>query len=154
VENQCDVRIKCLRSDRGGEYYFPSYCKSVGIIHETSIAYTPQQNGVAERKNRTLVEMVNALLCNSGLNKSFWGEVILSACYILNRIPQKKSKITPYELWKKRKPNLSYFKVWACRAIVLLPELKIRKLGQKANECIFLGYAQHSKGLCVLSCRT
>jgi len=98
--------------------------------------------------------MVNALLCNSGLNKSFWGEVILSACYILNRIPQKKSKITPYELWKKRKPNLSYFKVWACRAIVLLPELKIRKLGQKANECIFLGYAQHSKGLCVLSCRT
>jgi hypothetical protein len=71
VENQCDARIKCLRSDRGGEFHFPSYCESVGIIHETSIAYTPQQNGVAERKNRTLVEMVNTLLCNSGLNKSF-----------------------------------------------------------------------------------
>jgi transposase InsO family protein len=52
VENQCDVRIKCLRSDRGGEYYFPSYCESVGIIHETSIAYTPQQNGVAEMKKQ------------------------------------------------------------------------------------------------------
>jgi transposase InsO family protein len=86
VENQYDVRIKCLRSDRGGEYYFPSYCESVGIIHETSIAYNPQQNGVVERKNRTLVEMVNALLCNSGLNKIFWGEAILSACYILNRL--------------------------------------------------------------------
>jgi hypothetical protein len=146
VENQCDARIKCLRSDRGGEFHFPSYCESVGIIHETSIAYTPQQNGVAERKNRTLVEMVNTLLCNSGLNKSFWGEALFTACYILNRIPQKKSKVTPYELWKKRKPNLNYFKVWGCRAIVRLPEPKIRKLGQKAIECIFLGYAQHNKG--------
>jgi hypothetical protein len=90
--------------------------------------------------------MVNALLCNSGLNKNFWGEAILSACYILNKIPQKKSKVTPYELWKKRKPNLSYFEVWGCRAIVRLPEPKIKKLGHKAIEYIFLGYAQHSKG--------
>jgi hypothetical protein len=146
VENQCDARIKCLRSDRGGEFHFPSYCEFVDIIHETSIAYTPQQNGVAKRKNRTLVEMVNALLCNSGLNKSFWGEALVTACYILNRIPQKKSKVTLYELWKKRKLNLNYFKVWGCRAIVRLLEPKIRKLGQKAIECIFLGYAQHSKG--------
>jgi hypothetical protein len=146
VENQCDARIKCLRSDRGGEFHFPSYCESVGIIHQTFIAYTPQQNGVAERKNRTLVEMVNALLCNSGLNKSFWGEALFTACYILNRIPQKKSKVTPYELWKKRKPNLNYFKVWGCRAIVRLPEPKIKKLGQKAIKCILLGYAQHNKG--------
>jgi hypothetical protein len=145
VKNQCDVRIKRLRSDKGGEYYFPSYCEFVGIIHEISIAYTPQQNGVAERKNRTLVEMVNALLCNSRLNKSFWGEAILSVCCILNRISQKKSKITSYELWKKRKPNLSYFKVWECRAIVRLLEPKIKKLGQKAIKCIFLGYAKHSK---------
>jgi hypothetical protein len=81
VENQCDVRIKCLKSNRR-QYYFPSYCEFTGIIHETSIAYTPQQNEVAERKNRILVEMVNGLLCNSGLNKSFWGEAILSASYI------------------------------------------------------------------------
>jgi hypothetical protein len=73
--------------------------------------------------------MVNALLCNSGLNKSFWGEALFTAYYILNRVPQKKPKVTPYELWKKRKPNLNYFKVWGCKAIVRLPEPKIRKLG-------------------------
>jgi hypothetical protein len=146
VENQCDARIKCLRFDRGGEFHFPSYCESVSIIHETSIAYTPQQNGVVERKNKTLVEMVNTLLCNSRFNKSFWGEALFTTCYILNRIPQKKSKVTPYELWKKRKFNLNYFKVWGCRAIVRLHEPKIRKLGQRNIEYIFLGYAQCSKG--------
>jgi hypothetical protein len=97
-------------------------------------------------KNITLVEMVNALLCNSGLNKSFWGEALFTVCYILNRVPQKKSKVTPYELWKKRKLNLNYFKMWGCRAIVRLPKPKIRKLGQKPIECIFLGYTQYSKG--------
>ena len=71
VENQCDSKIKYLQSDRGGGYHFPSYCESVGIVHETSIAYTPQQNGVAERKNRTLVEMVNAMLQNSNLTKDY-----------------------------------------------------------------------------------
>ena len=146
VENQCDIKIKCLRSDRGGEYHFPLYCESVGIVHETSIAYTPQQNGVAERKNRTLVEMTNAMLFNSGLSNGLWGEALLTACHILNRVPHKKTKMTPYELWKKRKPNLSYLKVWGCRAIVRLPEPKIKKLGQKAVECIFLGYAENSKG--------
>jgi hypothetical protein len=78
VKNQCDVRIKCLRSDRGREFHFPSYCESVGIIHETYIAYSPQQNEVVERKNRILVEMVNTLLCNFGLSKSFRGEGLLS----------------------------------------------------------------------------
>ena len=145
VENFCDTKIKCLRSDKGGEYAFSEFCESVGIVHETSTAYTPQQNGVAERKNRTLIEMVNAMLFNAGLGKGFWGEAILTACHILNRVPNKKTKVTPYELWKKRKPNLSYLRVWGCRAIVRLPEPKIKKLGEKGIECIFLGYAEHSK---------
>ncbi|XP_077215490.1 uncharacterized protein LOC143850059 [Tasmannia lanceolata] len=145
VENQCITSIKCLRSDRGGEYHFPHFCESVGIVHESSAPYTPQQNGVAERKNRTLTEMINAMLVNSGLNKSFWGEALLTACHILNRVPSKKSDITPYELWKKRKPNLSYLKVWGCRSIVKVPKPKLRKLGERGIECIFLGYASHSK---------
>jgi hypothetical protein len=70
VESQCDIRIKCLRFDGRGEFHFPSYCEYISIIHKTSIAYNPQQNGVAERKNRTFVEMVNTLLCNSKLNRS------------------------------------------------------------------------------------
>jgi hypothetical protein len=85
--------------------------------------------------------MVNNLLCTFGLNKSFWGEALLTTCYILNRVPQKKSKITLYELWKKRKLIPNYFKVWGYRAIVRLLEPKMRKLRQKVIECIFLGYA-------------
>jgi hypothetical protein len=145
VENQCGTKIKRLRSDRGGEYHFPAYCESIGIIHEKTAPYTPQQNGVAERRNRTLTEMVNAMLSNSELGTGLWGEAILTAAYILNRVPLKKSRITPYELWKKKKPNLSYFKTWGCRAIVRLPEPKRKKLGEKGIECIFIGYALHSK---------
>ena len=77
--------------------------------------------------------MTNAMLVNSGLSNGFWGEAMLTACHILNRVPHKKSKVTPHELWNNRKPNLSYLKVWGCRAIVRLPEPKIKKLGQKAD---------------------
>lgn len=121
------------------------YLETTGIVHETTAPYTPQQNGVAERKNRVLTEMVNALLSNSGLSSGFWGEALLTACHILNRVPQKRNKVTPYELWNKRKPNLNYLRVWGCRAVVKLPEPKKRKLGERGVECIFIGYAQHSK---------
>lgn len=145
AELHCETFIKCLRSDRGGEYYNSLYFESTGIVHETTAPYTPQQNGVAERKNRTLTEMVNAMLSNSGLSKGFWGEALLTACHILNRVPTKRNKKTPYELWKKRKPNLNYLKVWGCRAIVKVPEPKRKKLGERGIECIFIGYAQNSK---------
>ena len=89
--------------------------------------------------------MVNAMLSYSGLSKGYWGEAMLTACYILNRVPNKTNKITPYELWKKRKPNLKYLKVWGCRAIVKVPEPKRKKLGERGIECVFLGYAENSK---------
>ena len=145
VELQCETFIKCLRTDRGGEYYDPNYFETTGIIHQVTAPYTPQQNGVAERKNRTLTEMVNAMLSGSGLSKGFWGEAMLTACHVLNRVPMKKGQITPYELWKKRKPNLNYLRVWGCRAIVKVPEPKRKKIGERGVECIFLGYAQESK---------
>nr|GEX76655.1 zinc finger, CCHC-type [Tanacetum cinerariifolium] len=69
------------------------------IIHETAALYTPQQNGVAERKNRALKEMVNSMLSYSGLSDGFWGEAMLMACYLLNRVPNKRNTTTPYELW-------------------------------------------------------
>ncbi|GKU99886.1 hypothetical protein SLEP1_g12666 [Rubroshorea leprosula] len=145
VELQTETFIKCLRTDRGGEYYDPSYFESTGIIHEITAPYTPQQNGVAKRKNRVLTEMVNAMLSNSGLSPGFWGEALLTACHILNRVPTKKGQLIPYELWKKRKPNLNYLRVWGCKAIVRVPEPKRKKLGERGIECIFLGYAKNSK---------
>ena len=114
-------------------------------MHETTAPYTPQQNGIAKRKNRTLTEMVNAMLSNSGLRKGFWGEAMLTACYLLNRVPTKRNKITPYKLWKNEKPNLNHLRVWDCRAIVKVPEPKMRKLGKRGIECIFIGSATHSK---------
>ncbi|GKA74622.1 zinc finger, CCHC-type containing protein [Tanacetum coccineum] len=72
---------------------------SLGIIHETTAPYTPQQNGVAEMKNRALKEMVNSMLSYSGLSEGFWGEAMLTACYLLNSVPNKRNKTTPYELW-------------------------------------------------------
>ena len=89
VENQVERKIKKLRSDRGGEYIvgtLSSFCEEHGIIHELTPPYSPQSNGVAERKNRTLMDMVNAMLVSSGLPEHFWEEAILSACFILNRV--------------------------------------------------------------------
>ncbi|KAL0417138.1 UNVERIFIED_CONTAM: Retrovirus-related Pol polyprotein from transposon TNT 1-94 [Sesamum latifolium] len=118
---------------------------SVGIIHETTAPYTPQQNGVSERKNRVLKEMVNSMLSYSGLSDGFWGEAMLTACYLLNRVPNKRNKVTPYELWYKKKPNLNYLRIWGCRAVVKLPEPKKKSLGERGIDCIFIGYAEHSK---------
>ncbi|GJZ34665.1 zinc finger, CCHC-type containing protein [Tanacetum coccineum] len=78
---------------------------SLGIIHETTAPYTPQQNGVAERKNRALKEMVNSMLSYSGLSEGFWGEAMLTACYLLNRVPNKRNKTTPYELCIEEDPR-------------------------------------------------
>ncbi|GJR24537.1 zinc finger, CCHC-type containing protein [Tanacetum coccineum] len=103
------------------------------------------ENSISERKNRVLKEMVNSMLFYSGLSQGFWGESMLTACYLLNRVPNKRNKITPYELWTKRKPNLNYLRVWGCREIVRLPDPKLITLGERSIECIFVGYAEHSK---------
>nr|KAJ0209305.1 hypothetical protein LSAT_V11C400216660 [Lactuca sativa] len=145
VELHKNELIKVLRTDRGGEYYDPVYFESTRIIHQTTGPCTPQQNGVAERKNRTLKEMVNSMLSYSGLSERFWGEAMLTACYILNKTPNKRSKNTPYELWCKKIPNLSYLKVWGCRAVVRLTKPKRKTFGERSINCIFIGYVEHSK---------
>ncbi|GKE30341.1 zinc finger, CCHC-type containing protein [Tanacetum coccineum] len=145
VELQQNDLVKTLRTDRGGEYYDPVYFQSAGITHKTTAPYTPQKNGVAERKNRALKEIVNSMLSYSGLSEGFWGEAMLTACYLLNRVPNKRNKTTPYELWYKKRPNLSFLRVWGCRAVVRLTDLKRKTLGEKGIDCIFVGYAEHSK---------
>uniref|UniRef100_A0A2N9GAW9 Integrase catalytic domain-containing protein n=1 Tax=Fagus sylvatica TaxID=28930 RepID=A0A2N9GAW9_FAGSY len=146
VENQLNKKIKVLRSDRGGEYESPfgEFCSQHGIVHQTTAPYSPQQNGVAERKNRTLKEMMNAMLISSGLPQNLWGEAILSANYILNKLPQKKLDKTPYELWKGRTPSYQFLKVWGCLAKVAVPIPKKVKIGPKTVDCVFIGYAHNS----------
>ncbi|GJV27571.1 zinc finger, CCHC-type containing protein [Tanacetum coccineum] len=145
VKLQQGSLIKRFRTDRGGEYMDTLYFQSIGIIHETTALYTPQQNGISERKNRVLKEMVNSMLSYLGLSQGFWGEAMLTACYLLNRVPNKRNMITPYEPWTKKKPNLNYLRVWGCRAVVRLPDLKLKTLGERGIECIFVRYAEHSK---------
>jgi hypothetical protein len=115
VENQKNKRIKRLKIDRGGEYEsnpFTEFCEQNAIIHEVTPLYSPESNGVAERKNRTLKEMMNAMLVSSGLSSNMWGEAILSTCHMQNKVSHKKTGKTPYELWEGHKPNLEYLKVW------------------------------------------
>src|SRR5436190_1491859 len=94
-ENQLDRKIKRLRSYHGGEYFsneFDLFCAEHGIIHERTPPYSPQSNGVAERKNRTLTDLVNAMLDTAGLSKAWWEEALLTSCHILNRVPNKKKR--------------------------------------------------------------
>ena len=88
--------------------------------------------------------MMNAMIISSGLPQNLWGEAILSANYILNKIPHKKYYKTPYELWKGRKPSYKYLKVWGCLAKVAILELKRVKIGPKTVDFIFIGYANNN----------
>jgi hypothetical protein len=117
-----------------------------GIIHERTLPYSPQSNGVAEIKNRTLTDLVNAMLETLGLSKEWWGEAILTVCHVLNKVPTKNKEITPFEEWEKRKLNISYLRTCGCLAKVNVPINKERKLGTKIVDCVFLGYAFHNIG--------
>jgi transposase InsO family protein len=121
VENQLERKVKQLRSNRGREYFsseFSEFCVEHGIIHERTPSYSPWSNGIAERKNRSLIELVNAMLKTVGLSKERWGEVILIVCHVLNRVPTKNKKITPFEEWEKKTLNLLYLRTWGCLAKV------------------------------------
>ena len=147
VENQLEKKIKRLRDDRGGEYIsndFSNFCSEHGIIHEFTPPYSPQSNGVAERKNQSLTDLVNALLESAGMPKMWWGEAILTVNFVLNRVITKRSDITPYEAWRGRKPNVNFLRTWGCLVKVNIPKPKKRKLGPKTVDCIFIGYAQNS----------
>jgi hypothetical protein len=149
VENERGCKIKCLRTDRGGEFCskdFHNYCDMNGIKRQLTTAYTPQQNGVAERKNRTVVEMARSMLQTKGLSNSFWGDVVGTSVYILNRCPTSAlDMMTPYEAWYEKKPNVNHFRVFGCVAYVHVVDQKRQKLDPKSELCIFLGYSEQIK---------
>ncbi|GJT52781.1 retrovirus-related pol polyprotein from transposon TNT 1-94 [Tanacetum coccineum] len=147
VENQLGKTIKAIRSDRGGEYIsqeFKDYLKACGIVQQLTSPYTPQRNGVFERRNRTLLDMVRSMMNLKTLPLSFWDYALESAARILNMVPTKKVDKTPYELWYGKVPNLSYLKVWGCEALVKrdTPD----KLQQRSVKCIFIGYPKEMMG--------
>ncbi|KAJ9556974.1 hypothetical protein OSB04_011588 [Centaurea solstitialis] len=147
VQNLLDKRIKFLRSDRGGEYLgdeFDNHLMECGIVSQLTPPYTPQMNGVSERRNRTLLDMVRTMMCHSSLPISFWGHTLETAAYILNRAPTKSVEKTPYELWKGKKPNISFLKIWGCEVYVKRPTSE--KLKPKSDKCFFVGYPKTTVG--------
>lgn len=150
VEKQLNLPIKCLRSDNGGEYCnlkFSQFLQREGIIHQTTVPYSPAQNGISERLNRTLFEKVRCMLQHSGLGKRFWGEAVMTALYLKNRSPTSAlSGQIPEEVWSGSKIDLSHLRVFGCTAFSLVPEHKRDKLDAKGKEFIFVGYSDTSKG--------
>ena len=115
-----------------------------GILSQLTAPGTPQKNGVAERRNRTLLDMVRSMMSYSSLPISFWGYSLQTAVYILNVVPSKSIKKTPLELWNGHKPSLRHFRIWGCRAHVL--KEKTRKLEPCTEGCMFVRYPKCTRG--------
>ena len=147
VENQLGKKIKLLRSDRGGEYMsqeFDDHLKNRGIVQQLTPPGTPQRNGVSERRNRTLLDMVRSMMSQSDLPLSFWGYALETAAFTLNRVPSKSIDKTPYEIWTAKSHSLSFLKIWGCEAYV--KRLQSDKLTPKSDKCIFMGYPRETLG--------
>ncbi|CAJ2653926.1 unnamed protein product [Trifolium pratense] len=144
AERQSENKLKVLRTDGGGEYNFKefqTYCTQKGIIHEVTAPYTPQHNGLAERRNRTLVNMARCMLKGKGLPKCYWGEAVNTAAYVLNRCPTKRLKDnTPEELWTGHKPSVKHLRIFGSLCYRHIPDEKRRKLDDKSEKLIFIGY--------------
>ena len=150
VEKSLGQSVKIFRSDNGGEFTsteFEEYLKKEGIKHELTIPKCPEQNGVAERLNRTLIEMVRSMLADSELPKLFWAEALSTATYLRNRSPTTAiSGRTPYEALYGEKPKVEHLRVFGCAAYSHIPKDERSKLDAKARKCIFLGYSINRKG--------
>ncbi|KAE8693888.1 putative pentatricopeptide repeat-containing protein [Hibiscus syriacus] len=149
VENQTGRKIKCLRSDNGTEYtdsQFLQFCKEHGIQRHFTVRKTPQQNGVAERMNRSLNERARCLRLNAGLPKHFWAEAVNMACYLINRSPRASlaGKVTE-EVWTGHDVSFDNLRIFGCPAYVHVPADERSKLDAKSKECIFLGYKKGQK---------
>jgi hypothetical protein len=149
VENQHEKSLKALRTNRRHEYLsdqFKDLCEEKGIRRQLTISNTPQQNGVAERRNRTLLDTVTSMMTQANLPISFWGDALLTAAYILNCVPSQSISSTPYELWKDEKPNLEHLCPLGSAGFVHNTAHKYGKLGPRARKHIFIRYSDSLKG--------
>lgn len=148
VETQTGRKMKIFRSDNGTEFVnnqMKKFCVKYGIVHQTSAAYTPQQNGTAERMNRTLLDRVRCMLIDSRLAKCFWAEALMTAVRVVNYVPCRGGEISPEEAWTGKSPDLKLLRVFGCKAFAHVPNTKRKKLDDKAVEHIFIGYANDQK---------
>lgn len=148
MKNKFNKKPKVIRSDRGGEFIageLKSFLKSEGIKQQFTAPYTPQQNGVAERKNRTLIEMARCMMEDSGLPKYLWAEAVNTANFIQNRTITKGANSIPIQLWNGTKPDATQMQIFGTKCFAYIPKEERRKLDNTAKEVYFLGYEEGSK---------
>jgi len=148
VQNKKDCSISSIKSDNGREFQnekLDRFCSKLGIKHNFSAPINPQQNGVVERKNRSLEELARTMMNETGLPKYFWADAVSTACYVLNRVLIRPIlKKTQYELFRGRKSNMSHLKVFGCKCFILNNgKDNLGKFDSKSDGGIFLGYSQH-----------
>ena len=144
VENEIGKRLKCLRLDNGGEYCrkeFYSYCSENGIRREKTVPGTPQENGVSERMNRTIMERVRCMRLHAGLPLQFWADVVDTTVYLINRGPSSSlDGAIPEEAWTGKKVNYSFLKTFGCEAFFHINKENRTNLEAKSKKCTFIGY--------------
>ncbi|KAK1685811.1 hypothetical protein QYE76_046659, partial [Lolium multiflorum] len=148
AQRMYESEIKAIRTDNGTEfknYTMQEFVDDEGIKHEFSAPYTPQQNGVVERKNRTIIEMARTMLSEFNSPHNFWGEAISTAIHYSNRLFLRPlHNKTPYELLTGNKPNVMYIRVFGCKCLVKNNKGKLGKFETRTIEGIFVGYAENS----------
>uniref|UniRef100_A0AAG5DG86 Retrovirus-related Pol polyprotein from transposon TNT 1-94 n=1 Tax=Anopheles atroparvus TaxID=41427 RepID=A0AAG5DG86_ANOAO len=147
-KTQFNKAPKPIRSDNGGEYTgktLQEFFRKEGIISQLTVPYSPQQNGVAERKNRHLQEMALCMMQDAKMDKKYWGEAVLTATYTQNRLPSRTIGMSPFEKWYGRKPSYDHFRVFGCEAWAQIPKEKRGKLDPKAKRLRFIGYCKQQK---------
>jgi transposase InsO family protein len=149
IENLSERKIKILRSDNGGEYTsqeFANFCKDVGIKRELTTPYNPQQNGVAERKNKTIMEAMKTMIHDQDLPMHLWAEATKTTIYVQNRLSHNALGFkTPEEMFSGKKPDVSHLKIFGFPVFVHIPKEKRTKLDPSRKKGIFVGYCEVSK---------
>ena len=155
IQTQFQTKIQVLKTDNAKEYFntvLGSYLLNQGIIHISSCVDTPQQNGVAERKNRHLLEVARSLMFSTNVPKHFWGKAVLTAAYLINRMPSRVLKFqTPYQTLLTAFPNTKLLsdlepKIFGCSVFVHVHQTHRSKLDPRSIKCIFIGYSSNHKG--------
>lgn len=148
MEKETGKQLKCLRSDRGDEFIsdeFTNFCNEHGIKRQVFAPRTPQQNGIAKKRNRSIVDCARTLMIEKDVAQMYWREAVSTAVYTLNRVQLKKeSNKTPYELWYGYTPNVSYFRIFGSRCYILKDD-RNDKFDSKGDKEIFLGYSTKRK---------
>ncbi|PKU86178.1 Retrovirus-related Pol polyprotein from transposon TNT 1-94 [Dendrobium catenatum] len=150
VERQFNAKIKIFRSDGGGEYtskQFQSLLATSGIVHQLTCPYTPEQNGLAERKHRHIIETTRALLFHSNIPQKFWIHAVQTVVHLINRLPSLSNKLSsPYQMLFNKPPDYNSFRIFGCLCYPFLPQAALSKFHPKSIPCVFVGYPLSSKG--------